>query len=287
MMNESQSAQRQGWYPDPSDDALLRWWDGDRWTDSTRHHPDSAGSRSMPNRAAGRSGPTHFDRSEEWGGPVSPPQSEAGGARESRYVSQGSGSPSFTSAPSSQVDEPTYSTGLVVIRGEARAVQQRSVGSQTPMEILTFRVERYDSAGNRLTPVPVELGGGLQWGGGRISGQVSDGDKVEVHGQWRGGNLRAEKIINRSTGAHVEGRSGWQELSEFITPDGRKKIRKGFLIALVVIVTVVVAAIATFVLVIHQANVSFNKQRDDSHRNWCLDIRDSGMQLPHECDGVI
>lgn len=255
MVNESQSAQRQGWYPDPSDDALLRWWDGDQWSDSTRPHPGSASSQSMP--------------------------------RESRSASQGSRGPSFASAPRSHVDEPTYSTGLVVIWGEATAVQQRSLGHETPMEILTFRVQRYDSAGNRLTPVPVELGGGLQWGGGRISGQVSDGDKVEVHGQWRGGNLRAEKIINHTTGAHVEGRSGWQELTESVTPDGRKTIRKAFVIALLVIVTVVAAVIATFVLVIHSATDSFNKQRDDSRRNWCLDIRDSGMQLPHECDGVI
>ncbi|WP_169811154.1 DUF2510 domain-containing protein [Nocardia amamiensis] len=26
-----------GWYPDNSDPARLRWFDGQRWTDTTRH----------------------------------------------------------------------------------------------------------------------------------------------------------------------------------------------------------------------------------------------------------
>ncbi|TDZ43598.1 hypothetical protein [Mycobacteroides franklinii] len=154
------------------------------------------------------------------------------------------------------------------------------------MEILTFRVERYDPAGNRLAPVPVELGG-MQWSGSRISGQISDGDEVEVRGQWRGGNLRADTVINLSTGAHVQGRSGWQELTESISPDGRKRIRRGFVIVLAAIVTVIVVVITVFVLLVRHADSTFDRERDDQLKNWCLNIRDAGMKLPHECDGVI
>lgn len=28
-----------GWYPDPSGEAPLRWWDGHRWTTRVRHDP--------------------------------------------------------------------------------------------------------------------------------------------------------------------------------------------------------------------------------------------------------
>lgn len=28
------------WYPDPAGSELLRWWDGNAWTDDLRRHPD-------------------------------------------------------------------------------------------------------------------------------------------------------------------------------------------------------------------------------------------------------
>lgn len=37
------------WYPDPSDPARIRWWDGDRWTDHTQPYPvGDAGEIDMP-----------------------------------------------------------------------------------------------------------------------------------------------------------------------------------------------------------------------------------------------
>jgi len=35
-----------GWYPDPSGSPLLRWWDGERWTDST--HPVGSDDAAQP-----------------------------------------------------------------------------------------------------------------------------------------------------------------------------------------------------------------------------------------------
>jgi Protein of unknown function (DUF2510) len=34
-----------GWYPDPSDEAVLRWWNGDAWTGSVHHSVAEPGAR--------------------------------------------------------------------------------------------------------------------------------------------------------------------------------------------------------------------------------------------------
>ncbi|BCI88014.1 hypothetical protein NIIDMKKI_32200 [Mycobacterium kansasii] len=74
----------------------------------------------------------------------------------------------------------------VRVRGLARAVQQRSTGSRAPVEVLQFRVERYDDSGNRLPRLQVEMRGTALLGSG-ISGQLSDNDEVEVEGVWKSG----------------------------------------------------------------------------------------------------
>ena len=65
-------------------------------------------------------------------------------------------------------------------------------------ESLVFRVERYEASGNRLAPVAVELPI-------YVSGQVSDGEEVDVTGRWHHGTLRAKRIVNLATGARVQG----------------------------------------------------------------------------------
>lgn len=37
------SIPQQGWYPDPDSPALVRWWDGEKWTEHTQPHPHYAG----------------------------------------------------------------------------------------------------------------------------------------------------------------------------------------------------------------------------------------------------
>src|SRR5207249_1610816 len=68
-------------------------------------------------------------------------------------------------------------------------------------QVLTFRIEHYDQLGNRRDPVVVEMRGRS------ISGQIADGDEVEVGGRWRRGVLQATKIRTTS-GATVSARSG-------------------------------------------------------------------------------
>jgi hypothetical protein len=99
--------------------------------------------------------------------------------------------------PSGQVQAPPERRGRGHVRGVARSVQLREVGN---LEVLSFRVDQYDAAGNRLPPVGVEL---RPYRGG----QVSDGEEIDVAGHWKDGTLRAKTVVNRTTGAHMTG--GW------------------------------------------------------------------------------
>jgi hypothetical protein len=86
-----------------------------------------------------------------------------------------------------------------VFVGVARAVHERSEGTSNPPRIVwTFRLERYDQAGNRLQPIPVEMRGRS------FEGAISDGDTVEVRGRWhQGTTLRPQRAANLTTGAVV------------------------------------------------------------------------------------
>lgn len=92
-------------------------------------------------------------------------------------------------------------TGTVV--GEARFVQQRTehMGEDASRTIWSFRLQQYDSAGNALRPVPVEMRGIA------FEGSLAEGDQVRVSGRWRGGTLRADRLENLTTGALVRAKS--------------------------------------------------------------------------------
>jgi pSer/pThr/pTyr-binding forkhead associated (FHA) protein len=95
--------------------------------------------------------------------------------------------------------EPRRS-GRAEFTGSARGMQRRGGGNNN-YPILSFRVERYDSSGNRLPPVGVEF---PHYRGG----QINDGDEVAVAGRWSHGTLRASRVTNLSTGAQIRGLSG-------------------------------------------------------------------------------
>jgi hypothetical protein len=100
--------------------------------------------------------------------------------------------------------------GHARVRGVARAVQLRD---QENGHVLSFRIEEYDRAGNRLRPVAVELKGT------GLSGQLGDGEEVAVTGKWRHGTIRARTVVNITTGAHVRvtgAKSGWLGLLVFL-----------------------------------------------------------------------
>jgi hypothetical protein len=99
---------------------------------------------------------------------------------------------------------PGTSSGSDSIVGEVRGFQNRteSRGPQYPTHIVwTFRVERHDEHGDRLSAVPVEMRSKS------FEGFINEGDRVEIPGRWREGQLvRPRRLRNLTTGALVRAR---------------------------------------------------------------------------------
>lgn len=96
------------------------------------------------------------------------------------------------------------------IVGEVRGLQQRdeyqyraSQNRTSTSKVWTFRVERYDSAGNRLPPVPVEMRGNS------YRGFINEGDTVQLLDKWKEGQLlQTARVRNLTTGVMVTAQSG-------------------------------------------------------------------------------
>jgi hypothetical protein len=116
--------------------------------------------------------------------------------RDSSPPAENTAPPKYDLRPEGVPVDPRASDVFV---GVARAVHERAEGASDPPRIVwTFRLERYDEAGDRLQPVPVEMRGRS------FEGAISEGDTVEVYGRWRDGTtLRADRARNRTTGAVV------------------------------------------------------------------------------------
>jgi len=121
-------------------------------------------------------------------------------------------------------------TGRAPVRGLVRDVQQRR---DNDYELLAFRAEQFDRAGNRLEPAPVEL---VSMRG--IIGQLGEGESIEADGVWQSGTLRVKAIRNLTTGATVRGRT----TRDFL-PNS-----KGCLVAVVVAALALVGVIAAVVI---------------------------------------
>jgi hypothetical protein len=78
----------------------------------------------------------------------------------------------------------------ITIHGEARAIQLRS----ERRTILSFRLDRFDDTGNRLTPIYVEMRGLT------LEGVPTEGDLVEMRARWREGKIvRVSRAVNLTT----------------------------------------------------------------------------------------
>jgi hypothetical protein len=95
--------------------------------------------------------------------------------------------------PASDTSHHTKRLERMTVLGTARAVHRRPVEADAAQEIWTFRVERYDSTGRAHTVVPVELRGDS------ITGDLADGDVVEVTGFWDEHTLLADTVVNQSS----------------------------------------------------------------------------------------
>ncbi|MBE3201633.1 MULTISPECIES: hypothetical protein [Parafrankia] len=118
------------------------------------------------------------------------------------------------------------------------------------MTVWAFRIERYDSAGNRLPPVAVEMRAR------GFEGSLSEGDEVRVAGSWKDGTIRAERIENLTTNSLVRKRRfPWKGLVIFL-----------------VLAFVLVAAFMVLGTVMSASD----------HQNWCDSARDAGIR-PASC----
>lgn len=123
------------------------------------------------------------------------------------------------------------------IEGVARSVQYQQLESRNE-EALWFRVERYDSSGNPLDVVAVELRGFS------LSGRVRDGERVEVVGRWVNGTLEATDVFDRTTGAQIRP----QGVLETVTRKGSRAgcIVLGSFFALIFLIAVIIFAVVRF-----------------------------------------
>ena len=78
------------------------------------------------------------------------------------------------------------------LRGQVEGFRERSE-NEGAWTVWNFRLERFDSKGNRLPPIPVEMISDS------FSGFIQDGDKVELYGDWgEGGVFQCGKLLNRT-----------------------------------------------------------------------------------------
>ncbi|QQC92032.1 zinc ribbon domain-containing protein [Streptomyces alfalfae] len=89
--------------------------------------------------------------------------------------------------------------GGAMVEGQVRALTSRTErqGESDHSTVWTFRVERYDEAGDRISLIPVEMRGY------RFEGAIHDGDWVRAGGRRKGGTLHVNRLENLTTGASV------------------------------------------------------------------------------------
>jgi serine/threonine protein kinase len=150
-------------------------------------------------------------------------------ARALRQAASGSGS---VEDRSSDQRPATQRLERLVVNGTARGVQRSAVGAQSQVGIFSFQVVPYDPLDNLPVLVPVEIQSDV------VSGQLTDGDEVEVSGAWDGDTLDADTIINFSTEAPPKRRR--REVRAESPPDTAPKGRKGRVLAAVAAVAVIV-----------------------------------------------
>lgn len=134
----------------------------------------------------------------------------------------------------------TKRLAMLTILGTARDVMKTPSGPDSDEEVWTFRVERYESTGEAHTAVPVELRGNS------ITGELSDGDVVEVSGPWDDRTLFADSVVNHSAGTRRRRRRDTFE----VRSGARRRASRSRRLRIVLVLAVVAMIVATSVLLI-------------------------------------
>ncbi len=142
--------------------------------------------------------------------------------------------------PEQSSSPETKRLAMLTILGTARDVQKTPSGPDGEEEVWTFRVERYESTGEAHTVVPVELRGNS------ITGELSDGDVVEVSGPWDDRTLFADSVVNHSAGTR-----GRRRRDSFEVRSGeRRRALTSHPVRIALVLAVIAAIIATSVVLI-------------------------------------
>ncbi|OBB91954.1 serine/threonine-protein kinase [Mycolicibacterium peregrinum] len=146
----------------------------------------------------------------------------------------------ISDVPERSSSPETKRLAMLTILGTARDVQKTPSGPDGEEEVWTFRVERYESTGEAHTVVPVELRGNS------ITGDLSDGDVVEVSGPWDDRTLFADSVVNHSAGTR-----GRRRRDSFEVRSGkRRRALTSRPVRIALVLAVIAAIIATSVVLI-------------------------------------
>jgi Protein kinase domain len=127
----------------------------------------------------------------------------------------------------------------MTVLGTARAVQKTTAEPGGGQEIWSFRVERYTSTGEAHTVVPVVLRGDS------ITGELADGDVVEVTGFWDDHTLLADSVVNQSAATRRKRPSTRPEVTSGKPARWRSRTVRVVALSAVVLAVIVVAAAFT------------------------------------------
>lgn len=140
----------------------------------------------------------------------------------------------------------TKRLAMLTILGTARGVQKQPSGPDSDEEVWAFRVERYESTGEAHSVVPVELRGNS------ITGELSDGDVVEVSGPWDDRTLYADSVVNHSAGSR-----GRRRRNSFEVRSGnRRRTLTSRPVRIVLVLAVIAMIVAMSVLLIRGSGSS-------------------------------
>lgn len=146
---------------------------------------------------------------------------------------------------SSAAPSHTQRLDMVSVYGTAQSVRKRPAGPGDAGEVWSFRVERYESTGRPHTVVPVEFHGTS------ATGQLADGDVVEVNGIWDGSILLADTVVNRSAGNRKRRRPKPAEVKKPAVAKAPVSAARKRRIAIPAVIAVIVVLVAAAIFVTH------------------------------------
>ncbi|QZH63733.1 serine/threonine-protein kinase [Mycolicibacterium farcinogenes] len=183
-------------------------------------------------------------------------------------VTPGTGGPTapleIPDIPEPSTSPETKRLAMLTILGTVRDVQKTPSVTDGDDEVWTFRVERYESTGQAHTVVPVELRGNS------ITGELSDGDVVEVSGPWDDRTLFADSVVNHSAGTRQRRRRN----TVVVRSGARRRALASRPVRTVLVLTVVAVVVAM---------IAIDGNPDTS---WSTDIYQDAVPFPAFKQGV-